>query len=146
LLANPDLRLALGLSSGRGRAAADAIGLSGLVTAVADPVSQPTKADDYWIAIGRMRALDCSALRLPNGCLLALPAQVVHAGADGLEIVGSSGMSHISSPSDPLRVPVPRPPSESCSGWVPSNKRLAPRAQPFVRSDAFLTFLKCLSA
>jgi len=57
-------------------------------------MSQPTKTDDYWIAIGGTRSLDRSAFRLPNGCLLALTVQVLHAGADGLEIVGGSGMSH----------------------------------------------------
>jgi hypothetical protein len=62
-------------------------------------MSQPTKTDNYWIAIGGTRSLDRSALRLPNGCLLALTAQVLHVGADGLEIVGCSGISHVSSPS-----------------------------------------------
>jgi len=41
-----------------------------------------------------MRLLECSALRLPNGCQLAFTAKIIHAGADDLEIVGSSGISH----------------------------------------------------
>jgi hypothetical protein len=59
-------------------------------------VSQPTKTDDYCITIDRTRSLDCCVLRLRNGCSLALTALVFHAGADRLEIVASSGMSHFS--------------------------------------------------
>jgi hypothetical protein len=85
-------------------------GLSSPIAAVVELGSQPTKADDYWIAIGEMRVVNCSAHRLPNGCyLLALAAQLHNAGADGLEIVGCSGMSHVSSPSGSLGAPVPRP-------------------------------------
>jgi hypothetical protein len=52
----------------------------------------------------------------------------------------------VSSPSDPLRVPISAPVVWIVLRFGSNNKRLALRAQPFVRSDAFLTFLKCLSA
>jgi hypothetical protein len=59
---------------------------------LADQAFQSAKTDDYLvIVIGSTRRLNRSDFRFHTGRSLALSAQLFHAGADGLEIVGSSG-------------------------------------------------------
>jgi hypothetical protein len=75
---------------------------------LADLVPQSAKADGYQIVIviGSAHRLHRLHLRFPNGYPLAFAAQLFHAGADGMEVVGSSGVSHVSSPLGSSSVPV----------------------------------------
>jgi hypothetical protein len=132
---------------GAGCAVADPLRFIDCYAAVAELGSQPTKADDYWIAIGEMRSLDCSALRLPNGCQLAFTAQIVHAGADRFEIVRSSRVSHLAPPlSGSSSVPVPCPLSDRALVSLKSQVVRYTQRSLLCGSDAFLTYLKGLPA
>jgi hypothetical protein len=64
-----------------------------------DLASQSAKTYDYRVVviISSARRLGRSPVCFCNGRPLAFAAQLLHAGADSLEIVGSSGVSHVSS-------------------------------------------------
>jgi hypothetical protein len=82
-----------------------------------DQTFQSAKTDDYLVVvIVSTRRLNRSDLRFHTGRSLALSAQFFHAGADSLEIVGSSGASHVSFPVRLIERSSPRPLSRSCSG------------------------------
>jgi hypothetical protein len=80
--------------------------------------SQSAKANDYRLiaVIVSASRRDWTAVHFRNGCPLALATQLIHAGADGLEIVGSSRMSHVCPPVRLIERSSPRPPSPSSAG------------------------------